>query len=136
MTGHVDAASTSGGPITATRRARPARGRDLGRADPALRRSTVAVRGANVGRRGHGRASRRRAAGELRTSGGSIEVELPPGTGAELDARTSGGRIELDRTLTFTGERELEPACEGKLGPGGQRLELQTSGGNIEIRMR
>ena len=75
-------------------------------------------------------------AGELRTSGGSIEIVIPPGTGAELEARTSGGRVELDRALSFAGERELEPACAGTLGPGGERLELQTSGGNIEIRSR
>ena len=74
-------------------------------------------------------------AGELRTSGGSIDVVIPPGTGAELDARTSGGRVEIDGALSLAGERDSTRA-QGKLGPGGQRLELQTSGGNIEIRTR
>jgi DUF4097 and DUF4098 domain-containing protein YvlB len=73
--------------------------------------------------------------GELRTSGGSIEVVIPPGTGADLEARTSGGRVELDRTLAFAGERSSSK-LEGTLGPGGEHLELQTSGGNIEIRTR
>ena len=74
-------------------------------------------------------------AGELRTSGGSIEVVIPPGTGAELEARTSGGRVEIDPALSFSGERDTS-RVNGKLGPGGERLELQTSGGNIELRSR
>lgn len=74
-------------------------------------------------------------AGELRTSGGAIEVVIPPGTGANLEARTSGGRVELDGALAFAGERSSSK-LEGTLGSGGERLELQTSGGNIEIRVR
>lgn len=72
-------------------------------------------------------------AGELRTSGGGIEVEFPEGLGAELDARTSGGRISIDAPLQASGEIE-SGHVQGRLGPGGEKLELVTSGGNIRVR--
>ncbi|MEX2205133.1 MAG: DUF4097 family beta strand repeat-containing protein [Myxococcota bacterium] len=72
-------------------------------------------------------------AGELRTSGGGIEVEFPEGLGAELDARTSGGRISVDAPLQVSGEIE-SGRVQGRLGPGGEKLELVTSGGNIRVR--
>jgi len=74
-------------------------------------------------------------AGELRTSGGGIEVEYPEGEGAELDAHTSGGRISVDAQLQVSGEIE-SGRVRGRLGPGGARLELETSGGNIRVRER
>jgi DUF4097 and DUF4098 domain-containing protein YvlB len=74
-------------------------------------------------------------AGELRTSGGSIEVELPEGTGAELEARTSGGRVSIDGEITVSGDLDRSEV-RGRLGPGGERLVLQTSGGNIRVRAR
>ena len=74
-------------------------------------------------------------AGELRTSGGGIEVEFPEGLGAELDARTSGGRISVDAPLQVSGEIE-SGRVQGRLGPGGEKLELVTSGGNIRVRER
>ena len=132
VTGRVEL-RTSGGPITATNvhgrievetSGGPIRLSDIqGPADARTSGGAVSVRFAAA------------PAGELRTSGGSIEVVIPPGSGAELDARTSGGRIELDRTLAFAGERSSS-RLEGTLGPGGERLALQTSGGNIEIRVR
>jgi DUF4097 and DUF4098 domain-containing protein YvlB len=73
--------------------------------------------------------------GELRTSGGGIEVEFPEGQGADLDAQTSGGRISIDAPLQVSGEIE-SGRVRGRLGPGGDRLELVTSGGNIRVRER
>ena len=74
-------------------------------------------------------------AGELRTSGGGIEVEFPEGQGAELDARTSGGRISVDAPLQVSGAIE-SGRVRGRLGAGGAELELETSGGNIRVRER
>jgi len=74
-------------------------------------------------------------AGDLRTSGGSIEVELPEGTGAELAARTSGGRIHIEPELAISGEID-SGRVRGRIGPGGKKLELETSGGNIRVRER
>jgi hypothetical protein len=73
--------------------------------------------------------------GELETSGGSIEVEFAAGSGLRLDARTSGGRVELDRELRVRGR--LDPSrVEAELNGGGPPLRLRTSGGNIVIRTR
>ena len=74
-------------------------------------------------------------AGELRTSGGGIEVEYPEGKGAELEAHTSGGRISIEPKLEVSGEIE-SGRVRGRLGPGGARLALETSGGNIRVRER
>jgi DUF4097 and DUF4098 domain-containing protein YvlB len=74
-------------------------------------------------------------AGLLRTSGGSIEVELPEDTGAELSARTSGGRIHIEPELAVSGEID-SGRVRGRIGPGGEQLELETSGGNIRVRER
>jgi DUF4097 and DUF4098 domain-containing protein YvlB len=73
--------------------------------------------------------------GVLETSGGGIEVEFPEGSGAMLEARTSGGRVYIHPDLTFTGETESS-RVQGKLGSGGEPLLLETSGGNIRVRER
>jgi DUF4097 and DUF4098 domain-containing protein YvlB len=73
--------------------------------------------------------------GVLETSGGGIEVEFPEGSGAELTARTSGGRVYLHPDLTFSGEVEAS-RVQVRLGPGGPPLVLETSGGNIRVRER
>ena len=74
-------------------------------------------------------------AGELHTSGGGIDVEFAAASGAELDARTSSGRDSIDQSLAFSGERS-GTQVHGRLGSGGARLSLETSGGNISIRAR
>jgi hypothetical protein len=73
--------------------------------------------------------------GELETSGGSIEAELPEDVGVEIDARTSGGRVEVDTPLLLRGS--IDPShVKGELFGGGPRLRLHTSGGNIRVRVR
>ena len=73
--------------------------------------------------------------GRLRTSGGSIEVELPEGEGVRLDARTSGGRVEIDPSLSVQGR--VEPSkVNAEIGDGGESLRLETSGGDIRIHVR
>jgi hypothetical protein len=74
-------------------------------------------------------------AGDLGTSGGSIEVEFPEGSGAELSARTSGGQIHVEPELAVSGEID-SGRVRGRIGPGGAKLELETSGGNIRVRER
>ncbi len=73
--------------------------------------------------------------GHLETSGGGIEVELPEGEGVRLDARTSGGTVEIDPALEARGR--IEPTrVQADLDGGGRRLRLETSGGNITVRIR
>jgi hypothetical protein len=76
-----------------------------------------------------------RPEGELTTSGGSIEAELPEDEGVELDARTSGGRVEVDAPLVLRGVIDRSHV-KGELFGGGPPLRLHTSGGNIRIRVR
>ncbi len=73
--------------------------------------------------------------GRLETSGGRIEVTFPAGSGADVDAETSGGRVEFERGLAFRGEREAG-RVRGEIGEGGGELSLRTSGGNIRLRPR
>ncbi len=73
--------------------------------------------------------------GNLRTSGGSIEIEVPEGAGFELDAKTSGGRVSIDEELTFSGELDRSEV-RGRIGAGGPHLDVETSGGSIRIRKR
>jgi hypothetical protein len=76
-----------------------------------------------------------RPEGDVRTSGGSIEAELPEGAGVDLEARTSGGRVEVDAPLVVRGELGRDRVL-GALFGGGPGLRLETSGGNIRVRVR
>jgi len=73
--------------------------------------------------------------GELRTTGGSIEVELPEDSGVKLRARSTGGTVDIDDDLQFSGRAERTEA-DGQLGPGGPSLDLRTTGGSVRVRRR
>ncbi len=73
--------------------------------------------------------------GDLETSGGSIEVEVPEDAGIDLDARTSGGRVTVDSEVTVRGTFD-HSQIEGKINGGGSVLRLRTSGGNVRLRTR
>jgi hypothetical protein len=74
-------------------------------------------------------------AGEIETSGGSIDVQFSGDAGVDLEAQTSGGRIIIDEEFAISGRIE-RGEVDAKLNGGGEELNLQTSGGNIRIRMR
>jgi DUF4097 and DUF4098 domain-containing protein YvlB len=57
-------------------------------------------------------------AGELETSGGSIDVAFPPDVGADLDARSLGGRVQIEHDAILSG---------------GELLRLRTLGGHIRV---
>jgi len=71
-------------------------------------------------------------AGRLVTSGGSIEIEYAEQFGVDLDARTTGGRIELDSRIDVAGTAD-PGRVRAQLGRGGSPLELRTSGGSIRV---
>jgi DUF4097 and DUF4098 domain-containing protein YvlB len=73
--------------------------------------------------------------GELETSGGSIEVELPEDAGVDLDARTSGGRVRVEPELKLRSGGDRGRII-GEINGGGARLRLRTSGGNISVEVR
>lgn len=72
-------------------------------------------------------------AGEVQTSGGSIDVEWPEQFGARLDAHTSGGKVKIDSCFDVHGTVEKKKV-QAELGDGGDELKLRTSGGNIKIK--
>jgi len=66
------------------------------------------------------------------TSGGEIELSLPPGTTANIEATTSGGQVSsgLPVTSTTFGDSHLA----GTLNGGGEQILARTSGGSIALR--
>jgi DUF4097 and DUF4098 domain-containing protein YvlB len=114
VTGSVDA-HTSGGPIEI---------RDVrGRVDLHTSGGEISVRFSDA------------PEGVLETSGGDIEVEFHEDAGVSLDAKTSGGRVEVEHGILLRGD--LEPGhVVGDINGGGRELRLRTSGGDILIRER
>jgi hypothetical protein len=74
----------------------------------------------------------RAPAGSLRSVAGAIEVRLPPGAGAELDARAVAGRVRIDPALSSTGRRSPSRVV-GQLGRGGAPLLLRSALGGIHV---
>jgi DUF4097 and DUF4098 domain-containing protein YvlB len=69
---------------------------------------------------------------EFATVNGSITVELPASTAAEVDARTVNGGIETDFPLQVTG-RVSRRRLNGTIGGGGRKLSLETVNGAIRL---
>ena len=70
---------------------------------------------------------------EFQTVNGTITLELPAGTGAEVDARTVNGGIETDFPLQVTG-KIARRHMTGTIGDGGRKLTLETVNGAIQLR--
>lgn len=69
------------------------------------------------------------------TVNGRIEVELPEGASADVDARTVNGSIDSDFPLDVRG-RWAHKRASGEIGGGGRELELKTVNGSIRLRRR
>jgi DUF4097 and DUF4098 domain-containing protein YvlB len=69
----------------------------------------------------------------LRTSGGSITLEVPPSIAADIDAATSGGSVECDLPVSVRGKMD-DDELNGKINGGGNIIRLRTSGGSIHVR--
>jgi hypothetical protein len=65
---------------------------------------------------------------------GNIELELAPGTNAELKAETVDGDIEIDEDLRIKVERRIiGQQAVGRIGAGGQPIVVKVVSGNIKI---
>jgi DUF4097 and DUF4098 domain-containing protein YvlB len=64
---------------------------------------------------------------------GAIHVVLPENAGFKVDARSSRGELESDFALNVTRTGE-DRVAEGTVGKGGNKLQLTTDHGTIEIR--
>lgn len=69
---------------------------------------------------------------DAETSGGSIDIYIKEGIGADIEAETSGGSVDCDLPVTVRGKvRESE--LHGKINGGGNPIRAETSGGSIRI---
>jgi DUF4097 and DUF4098 domain-containing protein YvlB len=62
---------------------------------------------------------------------GSINLEVPDQLNADVEIRTTNGRLTTDVPVTTT--RETRRLVEGTLGEGGPDLRLKTVNGSITL---
>jgi DUF4097 and DUF4098 domain-containing protein YvlB len=75
------------------------------------------------------------APARLRTTGGTIEVELLLDEGYDVDAHSVGGKVELDDGFVTSGRRDSDRFV-GTLNGGGPQIDAETMGGSVRIRAR
>lgn len=78
------------------------------------------------------RGSRIAGTWRLRSGDGSILLRLPEDFGAELEATTGDGAVNVDFPITTTG-RIRESRIRGRLNGGGGFLDLHTGDGSIRV---
>ncbi|HUR33645.1 MAG TPA: DUF4097 family beta strand repeat-containing protein [Vicinamibacterales bacterium] len=81
-------------------------------------------------------ASNGQAAEEWRlaTGDGSVVLEVPDGFGAELDATTGDGRVDV-RDVPFRGDSDdRHGVARGRIGNGGSRITIRSGDGSITVR--
>jgi len=70
----------------------------------------------------------------IRTGDGSVSIDVPDTLGADLDARTSDGRVRVDG-LSVTGTVEAgRDSLRGRLGTGGLAMTIRSGSGTITLR--
>jgi len=69
----------------------------------------------------------------LETSGGDIDILVPAGIAASLDASTTGGEVRCDLPVTMSGRFE-ESRIRGTINGGGNPIHAHTSGGDVRIK--
>jgi len=72
---------------------------------------------------------------DISTGDGSVTLVVPTGFGAELDAHTGDGGIQMtDITLSNVTGRISRNAVKGRLGDGGPTVRVRTGDGSIHLR--
>lgn len=131
-TGAVEA-KTSGGSITLARVGGKVLARTSGggiRVEDAMGSVDASTSGGSI----TARLSRQpQGDSRLSTSGGSVVVNIAGGMNLELDARSSGGGVTSDVPITVQGSQD-DNALRGRIGSGGPKLVLRSSGGGIRVR--
>lgn len=69
---------------------------------------------------------------ELSAASGGVRVDVPNGSGFELDATTSSGSIEVGMPVAMSSSDRR--SLRGTVHGGGSRLRVRTSSGSIDIR--
>jgi Toastrack DUF4097 len=71
---------------------------------------------------------------DITTGDGAVQLDLPEGFNAEIDARTRDGRVRVtDLPLTVRGE-VVRDAVQARLGSGGRQLKVRSGDGSIRLR--
>lgn len=76
------------------------------------------------------------AAWDVRTSSGTVELQLQPGAAFDLDATAGSGNVTVDGPVTMTVEGDLSNArhsMHGKVGGGGPLMTVRTGSGDVHI---
>lgn len=131
-TGEVEA-RTSGGSITLTRVGGDVLAKTSGgniRVDEAYGSVDANTSGGSITAR---LARQPKGDSRLTTSGGSVTVSLASGIGVDLDAQSSGGDVVSDVPLTVQGKVE-DDSIRGRVGGGGPKLVLRSSGGGVRVK--
>lgn len=71
----------------------------------------------------------------LKTSNGSIKLNIPPGSRFDALASTSNGRASSEFDVDGTGYRNSKRRLEGKVDGGGPQVELKSSNGSVSINV-
>lgn len=72
---------------------------------------------------------------EISTGDGSVTLELPDAFGAELDAHTGDGGIQMhDITVADVTGRISRNSVRGRIGAGGKQLRVRTGDGSITLK--
>jgi putative adhesin len=70
---------------------------------------------------------------QFTTGNGRIEVTVPEGFNADIDASTANGGIRTDFPIQVSG-RISKTRLRGTIGQGGRRIRMVTGNGEIELR--
>ncbi|MFL6246318.1 MAG: DUF4097 family beta strand repeat-containing protein [Thermoanaerobaculia bacterium] len=131
-TGPVEA-KTSGGSITLARVGGKVLARTSGggiRVEDAMGSVDASTSGGSI----TARLSRQpQGDSRLATSGGSVTVNVASGVNLELDAHASGGGVTSDLPILVQGMQD-DNSLRGRIGSGGPKLVLRSSGGGIRVR--
>ena len=131
-TGPVEA-KTSGGSITLARVGGSVLARTSGggiRVEDAMGSVDASTSGGSI----TARLSRQpQGDSRLSTSGGSVSVSIADNVNLELDAHASGGGVRSDLPITVQGTQD-DDSLRGRIGSGGPKLVLRSSGGGIRVK--
>ncbi|HYJ34480.1 MAG TPA: DUF4097 family beta strand repeat-containing protein [Candidatus Binatia bacterium] len=121
--GDVEASSVRGSLSARTTNGEVRLARIEGAADAATTNGSIAVEMSALPPRG---------AMQMGTTNGNIELALPREVHANLEARTTNGRVNINYKLATQGSITSK-SIQGTIGGGGVRIELQTTNGNIDV---
>ena len=71
---------------------------------------------------------------DFHTVNGSITIDLPKNTAAELRAEVMNGDITSDLPMTIQSSRNRGRRISGSIGSGGRTLYISTTNGSIRLR--